>query len=138
MNRLRLVCIASIAALVAACSAAPSKPQAPAVINVSGDWMARLVTPLVELDMNMTLAQTGKVLTGSLDRVDKTKGIHVDCSGTAEGNEIRLAYLYAVQGFEMQVHLLGVIENGAMRGRMLMSTVAGDALAQGSFTAERR
>ena len=136
MNRLRLVCIAGIASFAAACSSAPDKPATPAVTQVGGDWLVHMQTPMGAFDMNMKLVQVDKSFTGTLDSLDKSLAIHVDCQGTVNGNEIKLFYLYVPQGVEMRVNFLGTVADRSMSGRIRTSTPVGDA-PESTFTAQR-
>lgn len=142
MNIARHISIACIAAVLAACAAAPSRPlaqstttptpasTAPAVADISGKWIITVQTPQGAVDATMTVAQTGSAIKGT---VDSSMGT-VDYVGNVNGKDVK--FTYSVEKFGAPAgsnfEYIGTIDGAAMKGT---ATFAG--FGTGDWSARR-
>ena len=134
MNILRSVSIGLIAAVISACSAAPSKPVAPAapqVANVSGKWLLTVTSPMGTVDGNMTIVQSGKEITGT---IDSSMG-NVDLAGSVNEKEVKFSYSIEKLGAPAGTifDYTGTVDAGAMKGKAAFA-----GMGEGTWTAKRQ
>ncbi|MBC7983851.1 MAG: hypothetical protein H7Y02_08360 [Candidatus Obscuribacterales bacterium] len=135
MNTLRIVLIASMAALITACSSSPSKPSAPAapaapaVLNVAGNWIVTTESPQGAQDMKMTVVQAGKDLKGVLESPMGS----IDYTGTVEANAIKFGFDFNAQGMALRIDYVGTTDGNTMKG-----TAVFGSFGEGTFTGKRQ
>jgi hypothetical protein len=133
MNTLRVLLIASVAALAAACSSTPSKQAAtaPVVPMLAGNWTVTIDSPMGAQDSKLVLKQTGQALEGVLDAPPPVGGAPV--KGNVVVNDVNMSFLVNAQGMEIKIDLIGTQENGAtMKGKAVFGT-----FGEGTFTAKK-
>jgi hypothetical protein len=134
MNTLRVVLIASVAALAAACSSAPSKPAAAPVAaapTLAGNWTVTIDSQMGSQDSQLTLTQNGKDLVGKLEAPPPVGS--ADIKGDVVGADVNMWFMVNAQGMELKIDLVGTQENGsAMKGRAVFGT-----FGEGTFTAKK-
>jgi ABC-type amino acid transport substrate-binding protein len=137
MNTLRVVLIASVAAVAAACSSTPSKPAAapvaaaPVVPTLAGNWTVTIESQMGSQDSKLTLAQTGKDLSGKLEAPPPVGS--ADIKGDVVGADVKMWFMVNAQGMELKIDLVGTQENGStMKGRAVFGT-----FGEGTFTAKK-
>ena len=133
MNTLRTLAIVSVATIIAACSAAPSKPAAvaaPAVADVSGKWLLTVTSPMGSVDGDMVVVQTGKDFKGTIASQMGT----VDFTGNVNVNEVKFSYgIEKVGGPPGTIFdYVGTVDGAAMKGKATFAT-----FGEGEWTAKR-
>jgi hypothetical protein len=138
MNTLRVVLIASMTALIAACaststktaapSAAPAKAAAPAVANLAGVWTVTTDTPMGSSDSKMTVEQTGTNLKGILESPMGS----VPFTGAVDGNNVKFGFDFEAQGTALRIDYVGALENGAVKGKVTLGSYG-----EGTFVAKK-
>jgi hypothetical protein len=141
MKTVRIVLIASLAVLAAACSSTPSKTTAsatpakttaPAVASLSGNWIVTIESQMGAQDSKMALTQTGQALSGSLEAPAPLGNAPI--KGNVTGKDVTLSFNVNAQGMELKIDLIGTQENGAnMKGRAVFGS-----FGEGTFTAKKQ
>lgn len=127
MNTLRILALAAVAALIAACSSTPPKPKGP---DLSGDWVLTTESQMGAQDADMTVQQTGEALAG---KVSSQMGT-VDYTGTLQGNDVAFSFSINVQGMDLRLDYSGTVEpDGTMKGKAVFGS-----FGEGTFTAKRK
>ena len=132
MNTARVLMIASAAALVAACSSAPSKPAAapaPVVANIAGTWIVTTETQLGAQDTKMVVNQNGNDIKGTLESQLGT----TDFTGAVQGNEVRWGFDFNAQGTDLRIDYSGTLDGNNMTGKAVFG-----AFGEGAFTAKKQ
>jgi type IV pilus biogenesis protein CpaD/CtpE len=137
MNTLRVLFIASVAALAAACSSSPTKPATAPVAAASvaptlaGNWTVTIDSQMGAQDSKLALKQTGQALEGVLDAPAPVGSAQV--KGNVVGNDVKMSFAVNAQGMEINIDLIGTQENGAtMKGKAVFGT-----FGEGTFTAKK-
>jgi protein-disulfide isomerase len=138
MNTLRVVLIASVAAVAAACSstpsktaAAPAKAAAPAAITLAGNWTLTIDSQMGAQDSKMTLTQAGQDLAGSIEAPPPVGNAAI--KGNVVGGDVKMSFDVNAQGMEIKIDLVGTQENGStMKGKAVFGT-----FGEGTFTAKK-
>ncbi len=136
MNTLRVVLIASVVALAAACSSTPSKDAAPvakaaaapATANIAGTWTVTTDTPMGASDSKLTVVQTGKEIKGVMESPMGS----VDYTGAVEVNDVKFGFDFEAQGTALRIDYIGTLEGGAMKGKVILGS-----FGEGTFTAKK-
>jgi len=139
MNNVRNLLIGGFAALVAACSTAPSsdvKPAAasalaaPSVADISGNWILTVQSPQGAIDANMSVIQTGSAIKGKLESAMGT----VDYTGSVNGKEVKFSY--SIEQFGAPAGSIldytGTVDGAVMKGNAKFAS-----FGEGEWTAKR-
>jgi hypothetical protein len=129
MNSVRLLVLASIATLVAACSTAPATPAKPKGPDLSGDWVLTTESQMGAQNADMTVKQTGNALAGTLT----SQMGSVDYTGTVEGDNVAFGFMFNAQGTDLKIDYTGVVAGDTIKGKAVFG-----AFGEGTFTAKRK
>lgn len=133
MNKFRILLIASMAVLMAACATAPQKAAGPIVsaeANLAGSWLLIVESQVGTQDSTLKLQQTGKDLSGTLENSLGS----VMTQGTVDGDNVKLWFSIIFQGTDLKIDLVGTQENGVnMKGRAIFGTYG-----EGTFSAKKQ
>jgi len=131
MNTIRVLAIAAVATLSAACSSAPSKPAAPPVASMAGNWTLTIESQMGAQDSKMMLTQTGQDLAGSLEAPPPVGNAAL--KGNVVGADVKMSFGVNAQGMDIKIDLIGTQENGStMKGRAVFGT-----FGEGTFSAKK-
>jgi hypothetical protein len=128
MNTLRVVLVAAVATLAAACSSTPSKPTAtaaPPAANMAGNWTVTTETPMGTRETKLSVAQTGKEIKGAMASPQGS----VPITGTADGKDFKFSFDFDAQGTSLRIDYIGTVEGAAMKGKAVFGT-----FGEGTFT----
>lgn len=126
MNKVRVLGLAALATLVAACSSTPVQPRGP---DLTGNWVVTTESRLGAQDSDMTVRQTGNALAGTLTGQMGS----VDYTGTVEGSAVAFGFDIEIQGNSLHIDYSGVVEGDSMKGKAVFGP-----FGEGSFTAKRK
>lgn len=126
MNRIRVLGLAAVAMLLAACSATPAKPKG---LDLTGNWVVTTESRVGAQDSDMTVKQTGSALAGTMT----SQMGSVDYTGTLEGSAVAFGFDIEVQGNRLHLDYSGVVEGDSMKGKAVFGP-----FGEGSFTAKRK
>lgn len=126
MNNVRILVLASIAILAAACSSVPPTPEAP---DLSGHWTLTTQSQMGAQDSDMTVNQTGNALAGTLSSRMGT----VDYTGSVDGSAVAFSFTINAQGTDLNIDYSGVVEGDTMQGKAVFGP-----FGEGTFTARRK
>jgi hypothetical protein len=129
MNNVRMLALAALAMLVAACSTAPTTPAKSKGPDLSGNWVLTTESQMGAQDADMIVRQTGNALTGTLT---SPRG-SVDYTGTIEGDKVAFAFMFNAQGTDLKIDYTGVVAGDTMQGKAVFG-----AFGEGTFTAKRK
>lgn len=122
----RLLGLAALATLVAACSSTPTQPKGP---DLTGNWVVTTESQMGAQDSDMTVKQTGTALAGTLT----SQMGSVDYTGTVEGSAVAFGFDIEIQGNSLHIDYSGVVEGDSMKGKAVFGS-----FGEGSFTAKRK
>lgn len=126
MNNVRMLALATVAMLVAACSTTPAQPKGP---DLSGQWVLTTESPMGAQDSDMNVTQTGDALAGTID----SQMGSVDFSGSVAGPAVKFGFVMNAQGMELPINYDGVVEGDTMQGKAVFGS-----FGEGNFTAKRK
>ena len=137
MNTVRHLLMGCLAALVAACSTAPTAEvkapppaAAPAVTDISGNWIMTVQTPQGAIESNMSVIQTGSAIKGKLESAMGT----VDYTGSVNGKEVK--FTYSIEQFGAppgsNLEYVGTVEGKVMSGKAKFAS-----FGEGEWSAKR-
>lgn len=136
MKSRRILILASIALLAAACSSVPRTTQPPATAStpeaeadLSGDWILTTHSRMGAEESNMTVQQTGSALAGTLTGQRGS----VDYTGSVEGSAVAFSFTLNASGNDLRIDYSGTVEGDTMQGK----TVFG-SFGEGTFSARRK
>jgi hypothetical protein len=133
MQSLRVVLLAAVVSVVAACSTAPStktvEPPKPAGPAVGGAWIVTTQSPMGSRDADAIFTQSGEELSG---KMVSPRG-EVPLSGTLKGDAVAFGMNITVQGQELQIDYSGTVTGDTMGG-----TVTFGPLAKGTWSGKRK
>ena len=129
MNSVRMLVLASIAMLVAACSTSPGAPAKPKGPDLSGNWVLTTESQMGAQDAEMIVRQTGSVLAGTLT----SQMGSVDYTGTVEGDNVAFGFMFSAQGTDLKIDYTGVLAGDTIKGKAVFG-----AFGEGTFTAKRK
>jgi hypothetical protein len=128
MSTLRTGFIFALVIFAAACSTEPSKPVAPPIASIGGQWELTIESSMGSLEARMTVIQNGKDIHGSID----SRIGNVDFTGTVNHKDVQFGYTFDGPGVKGRFDFSGTVDGGAMKGK----TVLGP-FGEGQFTAKR-
>jgi hypothetical protein len=128
MTKVRVLILATLAVLVAACSSTPATPAKPKGTDLTGNWVVTTETPMGSQDSQMTVVQTGEALSGKLISQQGA----VDYTGKLVGSAVTFGFVVDVQGNSLKIDYSGTVENDAMKGKAVFGEYG-----EGNFTAKR-
>jgi hypothetical protein len=136
---LRLVLIAVVASIAAACStmstkpssssAPPPPPAAAKVTDVSGTWELNVESPMGSRASDAIFTQAGETLGG---KMVSPRG-EVPLNGTIKGEAITFGLNVNVQGQNLQIDYTGTVTGDTMSG-----TVVFGSFGDGKWTGKRK
>jgi hypothetical protein len=135
MQTLRLLVLAAVVSIVAACSTSPSQsgsavpPPKPAGPVVGGTWIVTTQSPMGSRDADAIFTQEGEQLSG---KMVSTRG-EVPLTGTLKGDTVAFGMNITVQGQELQIDY-----NGTVIGDTMSGTVQFGPIAKGTWTGKRK
>lgn len=130
MQSLRGLVIASLAALIAACSSTPSAPIVPKGPDLTGNWTVTIISQMGQQDSALALKQAGNRLTGTISGESGS----VPVTGTVEGDAVSFSFTLNAQGTELKIDQVGTLQgDSAMSGRSVFGS-----FGAGTFTAKKK
>jgi D-glucosaminate-6-phosphate ammonia-lyase len=130
---LRLLCVAVVASIAAACSTAPTQSSAPPPAakgaDVSGTWELNVESPMGSRASDAVFTQTGETLGG---KMISPRG-EVPLTGTLKGETITFGINVNVQGQDLQIDYTGTVTGDTMSG-----TVVFGSFGDGKWTGKRK
>lgn len=139
MNTFRVLLLAAVATLLAACSSAPSKPAAApaaakpaaaaAIPSIAGNWLMTIESQMGPQDSTLTVNQNGKDITGTL----ATPMGNQNWTGTFDGKDLKFGFNMSAQGMELRIDFLGVSDGQTMNGKATFGS-----FGDGTFKAKRQ
>ena len=138
MNTFRVLLLAAVAVLLAACSSAPTKPKAAAaaptapaaaaIPNIAGNWLMTIESQMGPQDSNLTVVQNGKDISGTLATPMGTQNY----KGTFDGKDLKFGFDVNAQGMELRIDFMGVSDGQTMNGKATFGS-----FGDGTFKAKR-
>jgi hypothetical protein len=132
MQSLRVLMLAAVVSIAAACSTAPSQkvePPKPAGPLVGGTWIVTTQSPMGSRDADAIFTQNGEELSG---KMVSPRG-EVPLTGTLKGDAVDFGMNITVQGQELQIDY-----NGTVTGDTMGGTVTFGPLAKGTWSGKRK
>jgi hypothetical protein len=137
MDKLRVLILACITLLAAACSSTPTStpasPASPAAKaegpDLSGHWVLTIESQMGANDSDMTVQQTGEQLAGTITG----QAGSVPYTGTVQGTSVAFSFTISIQGTELKIDQVGTIEGDTMKGKSVFGQ-----FGEGTFTAKRK
>jgi D-glucosaminate-6-phosphate ammonia-lyase len=136
MSTLRVLLVAVVASIAAACTTAPSQqgtsapaPSAPAAASVTGTWELNVESPMGSRASDAVLTQSGETLTG---KMVSPRG-EVPITGTIKGNAVAFGINVNVQGQDLQIDYSGTVTGDTMSG-----TVVFGSFGDGKWTGKKK
>lgn len=136
MSILRLVFVAAVASIAAACSMTPSKQTAPPpppaaakVTDVSGTWELNVESPMGSRASDAIFTQTGETLGG---KMVSPRG-ETPLTGTVDGDTVKWGINVNVQGQNLQIDYTGTVTGDTMSG-----TVVFGSFGDGKWTGKKK
>lgn len=131
MTTVRGLVLASLAALLAACSSAPRVPEAPAKAqDLSGEWLLTVESQFGAEKFDMTVQQNGHRISGTVSGKPGT----MPYTGTVEGTAVAFSFTLGMRGMQLKIDQAGVLEGDTlMKGKSRIAQ-----FAEGTFTATRK
>jgi hypothetical protein len=135
MSILRVVFLAAIASIAAACSTTPSRQTAPPVppaakiTDVSGTWELNVESPMGSRASDAIFTQTGETLGG---KMVSPRG-EVPLTGSVDGDSVKWGINVNVQGQNLQIDYTGTVTGDTMSG-----TVVFGSFGDGKWTGKRK
>lgn len=130
MKMLRVLLVAAVMSLLAACMSAPPKEAAPpAPKGVSGSWTVTVESPMGTRDSEAIFTQAGEQLSG---KMISPRG-EAPFTGTLKGDAIAFDLTINAQGQELKLDYAGTVTGDNMAG-----TVQFGNFGEGKWTAKRK
>jgi hypothetical protein len=129
MNSVRMLAMAAIAMVVAACSTTPAAPAKSKGPDLSGNWVLTTESQMGAQNADMLVKQTGNALAGTLT----SQMGSVDYTGTVEGDKVAFGFMFNAQGTDLKIDYAGVVAGDTMQGKAVFG-----AFGEGTFTAKRK
>jgi hypothetical protein len=133
---LRLLCVAAVATIAAACSMTPSQQQSappppPAAkgTDVTGTWELMVESPMGTRPSDAVFTQNGETLGG---KMVSPRG-ETPLTGTLKGDAIAFGINVNVQGQSLQIDYTGTVTGDTMSG-----TVVFGSFGDGKWTGKRK
>jgi hypothetical protein len=108
-NRSKLVVIASALLLVVAPALAAD------TADVTGTWKMTVELSMGTFNPTFTMVQKGEEITGDY----KGQLGEAPISGTIKGNDIAISFKTSMEGQELKVEYIGVVEGDTMKGKVV-------------------
>lgn len=134
MGKRRILILAAITVLIAACSTAPTTqlpratPPARSTPNLNGTWVLTTHSRMGAEEASMTVKQAGGALAGKLTNARGS----FDYSGSVQGNAVGFSFTLSGPGNNLKIDYSGTVEGDTMQGK----TVFG-SFGEGTFSAKR-
>jgi len=116
-------------ALLAACSTAPSEPEAPKASGVAGAWQLTVESPMGTRENEAVFVQSGEQLTG----VIKGQRGETPLTGTITGEDIKFGINVTIQGQNLNIDYSGKVAGDTMGG-----TVVFGEFGDGKWSGKRK
>ena len=135
MSILRVVFVAAVASIAAACSTTPSPKTAPLppaaakITDVSGTWELNVESPMGSRASDAIFTQTGETLGG---KMVSPRG-EVPLTGTVSGDTVKFGINVNVQGQNLQIDYSGTVTGDTMSG-----TVVFGSFGDGKWTGKKK
>jgi D-glucosaminate-6-phosphate ammonia-lyase len=136
MSTLRVLFVAAVASIAAACTTAPSQqtpatpaPAPQAGASVTGTWELNVESPMGSRASDAVLTQNGETLSG---KMVSPRG-EVPLTGTIKGNAIAFGLNVNVQGQDLQIDYTGTVTGDTMGG-----TVVFGSFGDGKWTGKKK
>jgi hypothetical protein len=135
VSGLRLLCVAAVASIAAACSMTPSQQSAPPPppaakgTDVTGTWELMVESPMGTRPSDAVFTQTGETLGG---KMVSPRG-ETPLTGTLKGDAIAFGINVNVQGQSLQIDYTGTVTGDTMSG-----TVVFGSFGDGKWTGKRK
>ena len=136
MSILRVVFVAAVASIAAACSTTPSPrtappppPAAAKITDVSGTWELNVESPMGSRASDAIFTQTGEALAG---KMVSPRG-ETPLTGTLKGDAIAFGINVNVQGQNLQIDYTGTVTGDTMSG-----TVVFGSFGDGKWTGKKK
>jgi D-glucosaminate-6-phosphate ammonia-lyase len=135
MSILRVVFVAAVASIAAACSTTPSQqtaspaPPAAKIMDVSGTWELNVESPMGSRASDAIFTQTGETLGG---KMVSPRG-EVPLTGSVDGDSVKWGINVNVQGQNLQIDYTGTVTGDTMSG-----TVVFGSFGDGKWTGKRK
>jgi hypothetical protein len=136
MSILRVVFVAVVASIAAACSTTPSPKTAPTpppaaarITDVSGTWELNVESPMGSRASDAIFTQTGETLGG---KMVSPRG-EVPLTGTVSGDTVKFGINVNVQGQSLQIDYSGIVTGDTMSG-----TVVFGSFGDGKWTGKKK
>jgi hypothetical protein len=137
MSTLRLVFVATVATLAAACTATSSKPSAPApapapasgAASVAGTWELTVESPMGSRTSDAVFTQSGETLGG---KMVSQRG-EAPLQGTIKGDNVAFNLTINAQGQDLTIDYSGKVTGDTMSG-----TVQFGSFGDGKWTGKRK
>ena len=136
VSGLRLLCVAAVATIAAACttpgtqkSAPPPPPPAAKVTDVTGTWELNVESPMGSRASDAIFTQSGGTLAG---KMVSPRG-EVPLKGTIAGDDIKFGINVNVQGQDLQIDYTGKVTGDTMSG-----TVVFGSFGDGKWTGKKK
>jgi D-glucosaminate-6-phosphate ammonia-lyase len=132
---LRLLCLAAVASIAAACStpqtqqSAPPPPAAAKVTDVTGTWELNVESPMGSRASDAVFTQAGETLGG---KMVSSRG-EVPLKGTIKGDAVAFGINVNVQGQDLQIDYTGTVTGDTMSG-----TVVFGSFGDGKWTGKKK
>ena len=133
MTKVRVLALASLAILVAACSSTPIAPEevaTPKALDLSGDWALVVESQFGAEHFHMTMQQTGNQLAGTVSG----KLGSAPYTGAVDGAEVQFNFTVGARGMQLKVDQVGTLEGD----RLMKGTSKIGQFAEGTFTARKK
>ena len=136
VSGLRLLCVAAVATIAAACttpgtqkSAPPPPPPAAKVTDVTGTWELNVESPMGSRASDAIFTQSGGTLAG---KMVSPRG-EVPLTGTVSGDTVKFGINVNVQGQNLQIDYTGTVTGDTMSG-----TVVFGSFGDGKWTGKKK
>lgn len=129
MNKVRLLVVAAVVLLIAACASPRVTPARPIGPDLTGDWIVTTTSQMGAQDSNMTVRQTGNAIAGTLSSQMGSVGY----TGTVTGNAVAFAFTINAQGTDLKMDYSGTVEGNTMQGKAIFGS-----FGEGTFAARRK
>lgn len=129
MNKTRAWIIAAVAIVLGACSTTPSRPPAPKVADLTGNWVLTTESQMGSEDAQMTVRQTGSALAGTITGQNGS----IDYRGSVSGTAVAFDFIIKVRGADLKLDYTGTVEGDTMQGKAVFGQ-----FGEGTFTARRQ
>lgn len=134
MNQVRVLTLASLAVLLAACSSMPFMSDEvvppPKALDLSGDWVLTVESQFGSERFDMAVQQTGNQLAGTVSG----KPGRAAYTGTVDGDAVNFNFTIGARGMQLKIDQAGTVQgDNLIKGKSRIGQ-----LAEGTFTAKRK